>query len=284
MYQGKRLSEWAEVRQSELSHIGVTDPEVTSADGPLQRIGTNGLPILIKWLRYEDPKWMTVMYRLTDRLPQIAGQEAFHLLIRPTQRAQLAEMTICALGPGATNAIPALCAIMNDPEAVEASVRAISVLADLGSAALPPLLIALADPKHPNRADIVGGIGGMGTNALPAIPALLCSLREKDLNIVKTTIRALARLNLEPETVVPALAQGLTNGSYDIQTASAAALMDFGEAAKPSVPALVQALDDPDHWVRTAAEQALEKIAVEELVKDKRTRTHKPPTVFHRVD
>src|SRR5438046_10104834 len=63
-YGGKRLSEWVEGyatgKRSEERRVGKED----SARQAVGRMGTNAIPFLIKWMRYEMPKQPTCKSRL----------------------------------------------------------------------------------------------------------------------------------------------------------------------------------------------------------------------------
>jgi len=283
VYQGKTLSEWMAVRQ-----WGDTPAKKEEADDALQRIGTNALPILLKWLRYEQPQWRNRAYvRLISRLPRwVGGIALFNRLLhnREWEQAGLAADTVHRLGAGATNAIPELVAIMARTSATNASQRAVYVLASLGTAGLPPMLNALSDPGNAQRqfiARMIPTIRELGSNGHPAVPILLNCLQERDAVMVMTAAESLGSLRLEAEIVVPALVRGLTNENYAVRAYLAKAVSEFGKEARGAVPALLEALDDRDDWARKAAAAALEKIGSEELEKDRQTRTHKPPTVFH---
>jgi len=283
VYEGRTLSGWLEL----LARTDDARAQGRIVEVALGKIGTNGLGWMVEWLSYEEPRWRRPLSEFVGRLP---GQLVPNVIIsglefdRKRQRADDAATMLYAVGPAATNAIPKLQRLMDDPKAGDASRRAISALASLGKDGLPPLLAALSDPRHSNRVEIIHAISELETNAGPAVPVLVECLQEQDAEVFRAAADVLGYLKLEPEIVVPALAGGLTSQDYESRIRSAEDLMEFEGAAKPAVPSLLQALDDRDAWVRNAAEYALERIAPEELAKDKRTKTHEPPMVFHRID
>src|SRR5438477_5536144 len=57
-YGGKRLSEWVLQLPQYLAH-----PEPHQAEEAIRQIGTNALPYLLKWTRYQAPQGKTLFYR-----------------------------------------------------------------------------------------------------------------------------------------------------------------------------------------------------------------------------
>ncbi len=239
---------------------------------------------MVKWLGYEEPAWRSNMRSLAGHLP---GRLLPDLLIinKQQERADWAAEMFPSLGPEATNCIPQLVRILNDTNSVESSARAAVALERLGGNGLPPILAALSDPGHSNRVEIIQALDGLErTNGGPAVPVLAGCLRDQDARLVSVATAILAHLKLEPQLVVPELMKGLTNASFRVQLDSLEALGEFGDAARLAVPRLLKLLDDPDQLIREGAEGALEKIAPEELKRDKEAKTHAPPTVIHRIN
>ena len=278
-YQGKTLSEWMTVA----GHTDDDREQGKAVEEALEKIGTNGLPWMIEWLRYEEPKWRSTLCGLVGGLPRaLVPNLIINYLVNDKQRerADWAAEMLALLGPMATNSIPQLVGILNDTNALDSSERAAVALASLGRDGLPPLLAALSDRQHSNRAAIARATANLETNAGPAVAVLLACLQEGKMDLTEAAIEVLGELKLEPEKVVPELTRGLTNGDYRIRIKSAEALLRFGKSANAAVPRLLEGLDDDDAAARGAAERALQEIAPEKLEKDKRIRTHKPPKVF----
>ena len=286
-YNGKTLSEWMVLRQKDF--IRETPALGTSpALEALRAIGTNGVPYLLEWLQYDEPASLRTLCNWVLRLPsQRVGNAATGLLLRRSERAVMSTVSFRDLGPGATNAIPELSRIMGDAKAKKASDRAVSALMSLGPVALPALRGALSNPTNHQREWIarqIGEIQGLGTNGHAAVPVLLDCVRDSDSGLKQAAIRTLGRLGLDPDAVVPVLAAQLADTNWYTRRVSALALGDFGRNGASAVPVLLNALDDPDAFARDEAEEALKRIAPEALEEDKKTKTHKPPTIFHPID
>ena len=293
-YQGKTLSEWMEVDRRASSGGGPV--AIEEAENAVQQIGTNALPLLLKWIAYEQPEWRVRIYNASHGLPRwFKGREAIISLAEDPKegRAHMSEHTFFLLGPGATNAIPQLDAMMRRTSATNVSKRAIALLAGLaclGKEALPCLLEALSDTNFVGRGFIawqISELAAFGVDVSPAIPVLVGLLHEGSPRLMVTATDALGYLGymgFEPNIVIPELIPGLTNGNYGVRAHSAKALSQFGPKAATAVPALINALDDDDASARKAVEEALEKIAPEELDWDRETRVHKEPTVKHQFE
>src|SRR5262245_11583533 len=58
-YNGKKLSEWLALQRER-------PDDVTDA---VRAIGTNALPVLVKWVEYQVPAWHLKLLRLYQRVP-----------------------------------------------------------------------------------------------------------------------------------------------------------------------------------------------------------------------
>ena len=276
-YGGRKMSDWMLEAKVEF------DPtKRQSAREALRKIGSKGVPCVMEWIRYEELGWKRRARDLLGRAPRrIVPDRTVYLLGNGKQleRAILAAEMLGSLGPAATNAIPELTMLMNQTNGTDRPLLAVFALGGIGKEALPPLLGALSELKHSNRAEIVTVIGRLGTNASPAMARLVKCLEEPDGQVVVAASRALGNLKLEPEMVIPELTKVLAYKDYRARVASAEALKCFGSTAQVAVPILVEALDDSVPRVRDAAREALQVIAPAELEKDK-NRTHKPQLIY----
>jgi len=128
-YRGKRLSEWVEDRR--IGHF--------ERDDAVRHIGTNAIPYLMKWIRYEPTKlktkciefsnWLLLMARLNRSLDD-----------RKWVRAFGAVEGLSALRPEADVILPRLCRVLNDPDAVEGAQRAVQAIERFDDAGLPLLV------------------------------------------------------------------------------------------------------------------------------------------------
>jgi HEAT repeat protein len=103
----------------------------------------------------------------------------------------------------------------------------------------------------------------MGTNARPAVPALIVCL--KDPAADRAAFLALGALKLEPELVVPALTDMAHHPDPAVRLSAIVALSDFGPQARSALPTIRAALLDANSDVRLSATNALPAIATETL-------------------
>jgi hypothetical protein len=62
LFRGLRLSEWITMYN--------VQPRGQEAAAAIRQIGTNALPWLLKWLRYDAPHWRTTLVNRMDDLPR----------------------------------------------------------------------------------------------------------------------------------------------------------------------------------------------------------------------
>ena len=102
-YQGKKLSKWLiEWRASDSTNV------METADTALHQIGTNALPWLLKWLRYQEPQWKENLYSLSKSPIKINWLEQKLWPGRPTRPDFMAMAGFYVLGTNASPAIPEL--------------------------------------------------------------------------------------------------------------------------------------------------------------------------------
>jgi hypothetical protein len=124
-YGGKRLSEWVEktscfVEGSFGKNLVVTPPEAVD---PIRHIGSNALPCLLEWIRYDPPAWKTRLFTIINN--------TFHCRLEDKRlvRADGATTGLIILGNKAHGAIPRLALLMSDTRTTNTAVRATWVLA-----------------------------------------------------------------------------------------------------------------------------------------------------------
>ena len=150
-YGGKKLSEWVmqySVHHYDQNYILRTNEEAGAA---IAHIGTNALPYLLKWIKYEKPTWKTKSYDLVN-----AGVERLHahyeLIDKKELRAYGAEIAFRALG---REAIPELVRILSDPKATpERAERAAYALGCGGQDGLASLLPVLTNRIEKAQRDL----------------------------------------------------------------------------------------------------------------------------------
>src|ERR1043165_3334350 len=140
-YGGKRLSEWVE-RYATPPHMRQTE----EAADAIRHIGTNAIPYLLKWIKYDPPSWKNKLYKALNFTFERVNRD-WMLQDEQRDRADRATMAFRALGSEAEGAIPELTRRMNDPKANRSATRAVEVLADLRTSGLPPLLAAITNKQ-----------------------------------------------------------------------------------------------------------------------------------------
>jgi hypothetical protein len=167
-YNGRRLSEWLKDYRRPERNGGMP----TEAELAVRLIGTNALPSLLEWIRYELPPWRKKLLRLATRPVEgktldegkiIYGNSL--ILGKSTRLAELAELGFVILNTNAATAIPELEALMKNNQKPDIGLRAIYALGEICGPAIPALTNALADLKQPNRDRIIQAIYGVEINS-----------------------------------------------------------------------------------------------------------------------
>jgi len=307
VYQGKPLTAWLDQYNSNhLSGDTVLDQQ---AEAALRHLGTNIIPACLKMLSSHPsstksnllahiPKsWSTLFH-----IPSVSDYKA-----KVDTRRSRGSYGLIALGPDAKSAVPALIALLDDPDdrVRYLSVFAIRCLGPVAHEALPRVIKSLNDPeftvqddavaalgtiradpehvvpilldflaKNPSdqilRQDTMVALGQFGTNADSAVPVLLVCLRDPDSNMRNTATRALGDIHSQPGLVVIALANNLAferEKSVNNFYNTLAALDQYGPAARSAVPILLQFAGDADPDVHRFVISLLKKIDPDAAVK-----------------
>ena len=133
-YGGKRLSQWVEVGYTTAPQFWIPPwfldgaraaPE--AVDEAISHMGTNAVPYLLKWIRYEPAPWKRRFYTRVGPLLQRLNSSR-SLSDKQMVRAEHAICALAAVGTNASGGIPTLAAIMNEAKAADAARRATSAL------------------------------------------------------------------------------------------------------------------------------------------------------------
>ncbi len=260
-YQGRTLSEWLIAYQNDRSR--------SDAPTAVHNIGTNALPVLVKWATYEWPKWRVL---LNETAMRFGGRPLLRFVSgSPAERQSAALVGFEILGPEAAPAIPALTNRFDWRRLYGVNDMIFLALNHMGNPGLAPLVNVATNTAVPGemRARAVTRIRDplmlLDTNADWAVPVLAACLNDKATAL--QIAAALGDLRLAPGLAVPALARSLQDRS-DIAMVAAESLGKFGTNATAAVPDLLRALDSKDRYVRREVTNALEIIAPEVLKKD----------------
>ncbi len=201
---GHPLSYWIETYGAQWydtdTGIASDTPELEDATNAISQLGTNALPLLLKWLPYDSPFWARPLHWI----PSALGGEK--LVARVEQntivRGAMASACFRLLGTNAEPAIPALTVMMRDTSRPIVATRAIFALGSIGKPTFPLLTQALSDIHQPEREHIINAIAvymprAVGTSA--CLPSLLAGLTDSDPSVRR---RATNALNfLAPQTI-----------------------------------------------------------------------------------
>lgn len=248
-FEGRSLCQW--VRASGRG-------ERAASERAFRAIGTNAVPTLLYWIRYEPSPLGRTVHTLAERLPG-------PLRPNPTKsrgyRATDAVIGFSLLGPEGRIAVPELVHLTMTSTTEGRIERCVEALCNLGPVALPGLLTIITNTQAKGRVAAIHSIGYSGTNFASAVPFLIKCLDDEEDGVACTAATTLGRLALSPSTVIPALAATLRSTNADCREYAAAGLLDFGAKAMPAVSALQAALLDPSPSVRVMATNALLEIA-----------------------
>lgn len=212
---GKNLSEWLALYRRPERNGGVT----TEAELAVRSIGTNALPFLCEWTRYELPLWRRQLLNLAtqpvegktlDEGKIVYGRS--WILGKSSRQSELAELGFIILYTNAAPAVHELEIMMKNSKKPDASLRATWALGAIGGPAIPALTNALADTKQINRCRIMEAIYGVEVDSHyyhrdaytgACLPVLNRSLNDPDKEVrrqAKVTLYNLALHGLAPST------------------------------------------------------------------------------------
>ena len=253
-YKGHSLSYWIDV------YCGAGNQ--VQGEQAIQSIGTNGFPLLLRWIREPEPKRHPLIVRIAGMLPRA---------VRPNwagpdyvPRAYAGAYTFQALGAQASPIVSELSMLAADPAKPDAAAAALRALAFMGSNGIPALLTALRDTSHPRRTTAALVLGEYSRSLGPYTNSVVAELLAQldDPAVANWAAFALGRIKARPDLVVPALANHLekTNTSSKSRIVAATALIWFGEQSVPALPHLTNALNDPDPIIRQNVAEAIKQI------------------------
>jgi HEAT repeat protein len=103
----------------------------------------------------------------------------------------------------------------------------------------------------------------LGTNAAPAVPFLIQSLKNGRPNEAFPAAVMLGVLKLEPGLAVPALTNSVRHPIWMVRLSAVHSLGDFGTNARPALPVLLNMLNDQELY--EAVTNAIQRIDPETL-------------------
>jgi hypothetical protein len=216
-YAGENLSEWLAGYERPERNGGVP----TAAERAVRSIGTNALPCLLEWIRYELPPWRQALLKVAtwpvpgkslDEGKVVYGKSSIEG--KSLRKAEQAYFGFVILNTNAISAIPELEALMNNNQKPTVGLRAIYALSEIGIPAIPVLTNALANINQSNRIDIIYAIYAVERNCrfydrdrchAACLPALTRALKDPDAEVRRQAESTL--YNLAPHTLTDARAK-----------------------------------------------------------------------------
>jgi len=263
-YNGKPLSHWVEILGGP-TYSSKSWPDISEIPGgyeardALKHIGTNAIPFLLKWLGQDGvlgPQATVQAFRILgptarSAIPELAFMVTNQLNYLPQQVGiAAAKLEVAFI---ATNQI--------DPTQLPSGgvmtigYYPLSALGCIGPDALPTLLAILSNNVAGIRVPTIYAISGLGSNATPAVPALIRCLNDPNEMVSLSAIHVLSRI--PGESVFGALTN-LLHSRPSLRSETLEALAAFGDKG---VPFLVDALSDSNNGTRYIVSNTLIRIA-----------------------
>jgi hypothetical protein len=270
-YRGHSLSHWLLLYIKPVDEENRSVAAQQSADA-VRAIGTNALPCLLEWIRYEPSPVRGKIITLLGNLPSALSQNPLVASLFPEgphARFELAVVAFDILGAQAAPAISELDRLMNTPGSPWTSRQAIRCLASIGPDAVPPISSVLANPNFPYRTTAADYAGFLrytaGTNAASALPVLIQCATDNDPYLAEAAVRALGNIALNPDISIPPILNAIGSTNPSLRLTAARSLAKFGPQANLAIPVLLTTCSDSDLLVRIFATNALLKIAPQVL-------------------
>jgi hypothetical protein len=253
-FEGRRLSEW-------LEDLGF-DSDSTNALAAVHAMGTNAVPYLIRHLSWKPNRSRYFLFYGANKV-----RATLHLRKKPFNdprelRYSGAYRAFKGLGPTASNSVPALAAMLDQPYRGRGAAFA---LMNIGSPAIPVLAQALTNDSPRVRLYALEAVCFLDTNAPWALPGVWRCLG--DTNVVEGRSVGYPALGMfcclcrDATLLVPALTKLLNDPDGNVRSMSLINLGELGAQSSAAVPAITGLLTDPDPVVRLRATNALRAIA-----------------------
>jgi HEAT repeat protein len=231
----------------------------TMAAYTLYRIGSNGIPALQSALTNSNVwtrRHAAMMLGAAGQSSSVSNLLAALKDPDPFTRDG-AVMTLRRFPEQANVIVPALANCLDDPDDVFVSniARTLGTFGTNARLAFPKLLKLVGSSKH--------HVGEAATLALMRIDsdgtlaAFTNYLESPDVNVRRTTARALTNFQSEGEPAVPFLVKCLKDPDAEVRQNAAVALRDIAEDPDVVVPALIENLSDTNGQVRVVSAIAL---------------------------
>ncbi len=239
-YKGRSLSQW-------LAILDRGDPLISTqeAETAVRQIGTNGIPVLLKWLEYQQPPWRARLGMLCYKLPEKLAEPFERLVVGPGPlRQRYAYSALYLLAQDASPAIPVLARHIAGP----ASEGVVVLIAHMGDAGLPTVLPIATNAAERTilRTIVIQEVGNgwaqfASTNAL--VSALICCLQDTNEDVTIATAKVLCLHKIQRDVALQKLVQVSEGPDKRVRQRAATYLRECLSASFPP-ERLVQFLQD----------------------------------------
>ena len=208
-YAGRPLSYWLAQYRPSTGQYG-SAAEAQEAETAVRAIGTNAIPFLVGWLRFEPgavKEWISRnVARLPDKIFRSRYVQEKVINSTPDLWSERATEGFKILGPAGAPAIPELMRLVNAPNTDFSAARSLYALGHIGKAAFPEFVTLIQDSRHPQRAraiDIVGYMSEWGVDVSSLRPVLLPCLYDTNAFVRAAATNALREVDREVLTGQP---------------------------------------------------------------------------------
>ena len=192
-YGGKRLSEWVREYSEALDARPAASRQAEQAANAIRHIGSNAVPYLVEWSRYQRPAWRTALEQGLNRGCGLLNS-SWRIRVGREKRVKASDAitALIALDGETRQAFPELRKLLLDDPFVQAFLRPPVLTVTLGEIVTNSSRWT-ADEKH----SVAFIIGLAGTNGPSVVPALQRFLVDADSNVRRVATNALRRIGPE---------------------------------------------------------------------------------------
>ena len=260
-YQGRTLSQWIALHQRHADDAG----EITNA---VRRMKPRAIPVLLKWISYEQPGWQKFLWR---RMPFLTRYSLGRRLCEDWRGAiaKLGLEGFRILGPEGAGAVPTLvkrCDSKAWAKSPTVASRAWTAIQTTGEAGTLVLANIARDPLSSDRITALDLLAHAGawTTLDEGMPLFVCCLKDENVEVAVRTAQVFRTWGHQLPNAIGALVEALGDARPRVRQAAVEALgqalpshrRDFPSA----IPALRARYNDPDPEVRSAATNALHQV------------------------
>lgn len=209
-----------------LANIGVSHPAVVPALGERA----------IAWRSTESPELLESLEFVLDGIGQIGSDAApcIPSILRTVDsrhtRIRMAAVTALGeMGPRADVAATTLVERLMWDDAAEVRAQAITAVAKIGTAAIPPLSKALTIDEQPGRIGAIQALGMLGNAARTQLPALISLTESPAAPVALAAAKAVHHVSNGGIDVSPILLRSLAHKQREVRMEAARQFSQIGE-------------------------------------------------------